>query len=226
MTTPTVNVAPLPARVERLVAWLVGRAAFWALLVGVGFSWPVIWSLRTPLPPPPPALSTLPAFELTDQAGQPFGSRDLAGRVWIASFVFTRCPDACPALVRVLARIQGRARNLEPAFHLVTFTVDPEHDTPAVLAAYARGARASPRMWTFLTGRTEAVRQAVVEGLHVSMGAAPGAAPADVSHGTSLVLVDGRGRVRGIYDPEAPDVVDRVVRDAGLLINREAGGRT
>ena len=226
MTKPTVSIDAASRRAEALLARLVGRAGFWALLVGASFSWPVVWALRTPLPPPPPVLSTLPAFQLVDPGGQPFGSRDLEGRVWVASFVFTRCQDACPSVTRVLALVQARARNLEPAFHLVSFSVDPDHDTPAVLAGYARGVRASPRMWTFLTGPGEEVRQAVVRGLRVQVDGAPGRAPAEISHGTALVLVDGRGRVRGYYDPEEPDVVDRLVRDAGLVINREGGGRT
>jgi protein SCO1/2 len=119
-----------------------------------------------------------------------------------------------------MSRIQDRARSLEPALRLVSFSVDPEYDTPARLADYARGHGASPRMWTFLTGPADAVRATVERGLRVSMGG-PDAPPSpeELSHGTHLVLVDGAGRIRGYYDPEAPDVVDRVVRDAARVVN-------
>jgi len=218
----------LAGRLEALAARAVGRPAFWATLIGALAAWPVAWSMATTLPPPLPVLSTVPPFQLVDQAGQPFGSSDLVGRVWVASFVFTRCQTTCPALTRVVTRVQDRTRALEPAFHLVTFSVDPGYDTPERLAAYARGAHASPRMWTFLTGPSEQVRAAVERGLRVGLGGADsdGAAPAGSFHGTSLVLVDGRGRVRGYYDPEAPGVVDRLVRDVGLLVNREGGDRS
>lgn len=209
------------ARFHALLRAAVGRPLVWAAVIATLAAWPVTWSLRTRVPPPPPVLGTLPAFQLTDQDGRPFGSADLSGRVWVASFLFTRCDTVCPAVTREVARIQARTRNLEPAFHLVSFSVDPGHDTPARLAAYARSARASPRMGTFLTGPAEAVRRTIEEGLRVSVGREPDdPSPAGISHGTHLVLIDGASRIRGYYDPEAPDTVDRLVRDAALLVNR------
>jgi protein SCO1 len=120
-----------------------------------------------------------------------------------------------------MARVQSRTRNLEPVFHLVSISVDPEFDDPGRLAAYARAYHASPRMWTFLTGSLDAVRETVVRGLRVSMGRDPDLPGGEgVFHGTHLVLVDGERRIRGYYDPDASDAVDRVVRDAALLVNR------
>lgn len=207
----------LGARARRLV----GRPAFWAVLSAALFSWPVVWSLRARLPPPLPALASLPPFDLVDQAGRPFGSRDLEGRVWVASFIFTRCATVCPRITAQMSRVQDRTRQLAPAFHLVSFSVDPEYDTPERLAAYARLHRASPRLWTFLTGPEQAVKLAVVDGLKVAVGREGGGVrPEEIFHGSHLVLVDGRGRVRGYYDSEDEQVVERVVRDAGLLVNR------
>ena len=200
---------------------VVARPVAWALLVAFIAAWPIVWALRTPVPPRLKVLGTLPPFELTAQDGSPFGSKDLAGRVWVASFIFTRCDTVCPAITRQMARIQGRTRNLEPAFHLVSISVDPEFDDPARLAAYARAYRASPRMWTFLTGSVETVLHTVVRSLRVGMGVdAKRSEEQDISHGTHLVLVDGEGRIRGYYDSGGADVVERVVRDAALLVNR------
>jgi len=215
----TPEIAHPRGRFEAAAAALVGRRSFWVVLVLAIASWPAIWALRTPLPPPLPVLAAVPGFELTDQQGHRFGSEELAGRVWLASFIFTRCQTVCPAITSTMARIQGRTRNLAPAFRLVSFSVDPGFDTPGRLEAYARAHRASPRMWSFLTGPVEAVRSAVEQGLKVSMDPGGGDA-AEISHGTHLVLVDGRGRVRRYYDPGAPDVVDRVVRDVALVVNR------
>jgi protein SCO1 len=210
------------ARLDALARAAAGRPLLWVAAIAALAAWPVIWTLGTRVPPPPPVLGTVPAFQLVDQDGRPFGSSDLAGRVWIASFIFTRCETVCPSITRQMARIQDRSRNLEPALHLVSFSVDPGHDTPARLNGYARANRASARMWTFLTGPTEEIRRTVEEGLRVSMGQAEDdeAPPAAISHGTHLVLIDGRARIRGYYDPDAPDAVDRVVRDAALLVNR------
>jgi len=210
------------ARVQGHVSRLVGRPVVWALLVAAIFSWPIARAVRTRLPPPLPELAALPRFELLDQEGRPFGTKDLEGRVWVASFIFTRCATVCPRITARMAKVQDRTRQLAPAFHLVSFSVDPGHDTPARLAEYARAHRASPRLWTFLTGPEQAVKDAVVGGLKVYMGKEQGEDGGfeGIFHGSHLVLVDARGRVRGYYDPEDPDAVDRVVRDAGLLVNR------
>ena len=183
-----------PGRIDATVRAAAGRPLLWLVALCAVAAWPVIWSLRTPLPSPPPVLGTLPTFELTDEAGRPFGSKDLAGRTWVASFIFTRCPTVCPRITARMARIQDRTRNLEPALHLVSFSVDPEYDTPARLGEYARGHGASPRMWTFLTGPVGTVQATVEKGLRVSMGREQGdASPEAISHGTHLVLVDGGG---------------------------------
>jgi protein SCO1/2 len=165
-------------------------------------------------------LGVVPPFELTAQDGRPFGSGDLAGRHRIASFIFTRCETVCPRVTAQLARVQGRTRSLDPALHLVSFSVDPDHDSPARLAEYARGHHAIPTMWTFVTGPTSAVQETVERGLRVSMGRDPAdPSPAGISHGTHLVLVDGAARIRGYYDPDAAEAIDRLVRDAALLAN-------
>jgi protein SCO1 len=198
---PTAPRSALRDRIQACVGAAVGRPLTWVVVIALITAWPISWALRTPVPPRLPVLGTVPQFELTAADGGRFGSKDLVGRVWLASFIFTRCQTVCPVITRQMARIQGRTRNLEPAFHLVSISVDPGFDDPARLAAYARAHRASPRMWTFLTGPVDAVRDAV-------------------SQGTSLVLVDSEGRIRGRYDPEDADSVDRVVRDAALLVNR------
>ncbi len=211
----------IPDRVQGAVSWLVGKPLFWlAFVLAVG-SWPLVWSLRTELPAPLPVLGTVPAFQLTDQQGKPFGSRDLDGQVWVASLIFTRCVTVCPAITAQMARIQARTAQLVPAFHLVSISVDPGYDTPERLQAYARQHRATARAWTFLTGPADQVKATVVKGLKAAMGTEKGDDGAEgVFHDTHLVLVDQRGRIRGYYDSSEEKVIDRVVRDAALLVNR------
>jgi protein SCO1/2 len=212
----------LGGRIQEVASRLVARPAFWLALLAIPAAWPLIWSLKTPVPPKLPVLGTLPAFQLTDQSGHPFGSKDLEGRAWVASFIFTRCATICPAITTKMSRIQDRTRNLGASFHLVSFSVDPEFDTPERLAAYARGHRASPRLWSFLTGPDAEVKEAVVNGLKIAVGRekSDDGRFDGIFHGSHLVLVDQRGRVRGYYDSDDRDVVEQVVRDAGLLANR------
>jgi protein SCO1/2 len=215
---PARAVAP-PSRWLRLA----GSPALWLGIVALGISVPVITRIRNPAPPPLPVLGELPAFALVDQDGQRFGKAELAGKVWLAGFIFTRCPTICPVITETMGRIQHRARGIENGFRLVSFSVDPDFDTPAVLTAYAAKHRASPRMWRFLTGPLGQVRETVVDGLKIAMGdAAPKGEQdfASVMHGTHFVLVDHRGRIRGYYNSSDADVVDRVLADATMLINR------
>ena len=99
--------------------------------------------------------------------------------------------------------------------------MDPQYDTPTRLAAYARQHRASPRLWKFLTGPLATIQSTVVDGLKIAMGDPEGQQDfASIMHGTHFVLVDQQGRIRGYYDSSAANVVDRVLADAAMLINR------
>ena len=101
-----------------------------------------------------------------------------------------------------------------------------ELNTPAVLAAYAKEHRANPRVWTFLTGTLEAIRSTVVDGLKIQMGKTPGGGDdvASLFHGTHFVLVDDQLRIRGYYRMGDDDVLDRLVRDVGVLANQIPSG--
>jgi protein SCO1/2 len=175
-----------------------------------------------------PLLATLPEFRLTDQNGRPFGSRELRGKVWLADFMFTRCPTACPRLTALMQRVREHAKGIHRRLHFVSFTIDPAHDTPPVLLAYARQHRAT-RSWSFLTGSYEALEQTIVRGFKVSTGreeeegpargaAIPDERLAEVFHGTHLVLVDPALRVRGYYGSEDDGVEEHIAADARLLL--------
>jgi protein SCO1/2 len=201
------------------IASLVIRPSFWALIVALVVAVQVGHVMRGKLPEPPALRLQLPPFELVNQRGQRFGLDDLRGRVWIANFVFTSCPTVCPKLTRRMQEIQHRGRHLGDGLRLVTFTVDPEVDTPEVLAAYAKEHHAGAR-WTFLTGPLGEIETTVVKGFKIAMGkeeASPGIF--SIFHGERLVLVDQAGAIRGYY--EADDAgITQILRDAGILANR------
>jgi protein SCO1/2 len=222
-TSAPVKGAPRAQRLTNLLGRIAGNPGLWLALVALGLTVPIVTRVLRPPPPALPVLGTLPAFLLTDQDGQGFGSADLRGQVWVAGFIFTRCPTICPAITATMGRMQHRARGLGQDFRLVSFSVDPAFDTPERLAAYASQNRASPRTWKFLTGSFDSVKQTVVDGLKISMAdQAPTGEQdfASIMHGTHFVLVDRDGRIRGYYDSSQPEVVDRVLADAAMLINR------
>lgn len=151
-------------------------------------------------------LGQVPAFSFTDQLGQPVSNRDLAGKVWVANFVFTRCPSVCPLLTAKFSALQTKIGPL-PDVRFVSFSVDPEFDTPEVLKAYAARFEADPKRWSFLTGPIADIEKTVVDGFKVHMGEAS-ARPEnptliDIMHGEHFVLVDQTGTIRGYYRSDA-----------------------
>ncbi len=196
--------APLPLRA-------LSHPVFWTFFLAAILALPLARQALGPPAPPLPVLGTVPAFRFTDQNGATFGPETLAGRPWVADFIFTRCPTVCPLMTERLAALQPR---LGERVHLVSVSVDPDFDTPERLRAFAveHGA-ASPR-WHFLTGDTASVQRAITQGFKISVvheGAADDALT--LIHGVHLVLVDGQGRIRGYYDSTDDDALQRLVRD-------------
>jgi protein SCO1/2 len=206
-----------------LVARLVGSPFVWIVACGLLFGVPILRSVRRQLGASPVVLGTLPAFALTDQAGRAFGTRELAGKVWVSDFIFTACQEACPLLSQRMQELARRTKHLGPDFHLVSISVDPERDTPVRLAEYAARYGASPVRWSFLTGPAGEIQDAVTGGFKVGMGreavkADGGATFWEIFHGENLVLVDRRLRIRG-YFPATPEGLDHLVEAIGRVVN-------
>jgi protein SCO1 len=196
---------------------IVGKPIFWVLLVGTIAGLSVVRAMATKLPPKLPVMGKLSDFEFTDQDAQPFGAKQLKGRVWVANFIFTRCPTICPLQTEKMGQVQHRGRNLGDAFHIVSFDVDPEYDTPEKLKEYAGKHRVSPRLWSFVTAPYEQLQKTVVHDLKISMGKDENQ---NVFHGTHVVLVDPQMQIRGYYDVAADDGIDKLMRDISLLVAR------
>jgi protein SCO1/2 len=161
-------------------------------------------------------LGEVPDFAFTDQTGAPVRAADLRGRVQVASFLFTRCPTICPTSAMKLKRIGERLAGRSAAVDLVSFSVDPEHDTPEVLAAFAARYGADPARWRFLTGPPAAIRAAIEGGFKIAVdrGAALADGTPTIVHGTHYVLLDKQLRIRGYYDSDEPTRLDQLVADA------------
>jgi protein SCO1/2 len=169
-------------------------------------------------PPELPRLAQLPEFSLRDQDAAPFGSEQLAGEVWIASFMFTSCPDICPVLTTKLAGLRTRLRGDRSFVRYVSFSVDPETDTPPVLKRYAAERGADREDWRFLTGSLADIKQVVVSGFKQSMQPVPekDGEPANILHGSHFVLIDGERVIRGYYRSDQEGLLT-LARDARVL---------
>ncbi|MGH8056039.1 MAG: SCO family protein [Candidatus Entotheonellia bacterium] len=119
-----------------------------------------------------PLYSVLPDFRLLERSGRAFGLSDLRGRVWVANLFFSHCTDACPSETAEMAQLQAEFGG-EPEFRLVSISVDPERDTPQVLARYADRNGADPERWLFLTGHKATIYRLAREGFKLSVEDAP-----------------------------------------------------
>jgi protein SCO1/2 len=146
----------------------------------------------------------LPKFSLQNQLGQPFTDADLRGRVLVVDFIFTSCPDVCPLLTEQLAALRKQLPAAAP-LSFVSFSVDPEHDTPERLRAFAKQHGVDVENFWFLTGPIADVKRVVTQGFKQAMEAEPvrEGRPRNVLHGTHFVLVDQRGEIRGFFANDA-----------------------
>jgi protein SCO1/2 len=166
-----------------------------------------------------PALGNVGSFSLTDQSGRPVSAETMRGQVWAAAFFFTRCPTVCPRITRRMRALQQAAAKNSVKLRLVSFSVDPDNDTPDVLTAYAKQYGADLSTWRFLTGDLEVVRKTSELGFKLALDgkATAGAEHFGLFHGSHLVLVDGAGQIRGYYRTSEDSQMDQLLRDAALL---------
>ncbi len=163
-----------------------------------------------------PVYGRVPAFKLTSQSGAAFDSRTLDGKVWVADFFFTSCPGPCPRMASQMHDVQERTRDLADV-RMVSFSVDPQTDTPTVLAFYSKRNHADNARWHFLTGPQAELHQ--LSRNVFKLGDVDGS----LMHSTRFVLVDRKGRIRGYYSTEDGDNgVPRLIEDIRDLA-RERG---
>lgn len=149
-------------------------------------------------------LGQIASFQLTDQTGRAFDSRSLAGHIWVADFIYTTCPGPCPMMSSDMHKLQDRTAST-PDLKLVSFTVDPAHDTPPILAAYARHFVANPARWSFLTGEQAKLNDLGFNSFHLN------AVDGSLVHSTRFVLVDRRMRIRGYYSSSDDGFINQLL---------------
>jgi cytochrome oxidase Cu insertion factor (SCO1/SenC/PrrC family) len=159
-----------------------------------------------------PVLGSVPEFVLTEASGTTLRQADLLGKVWIASFIFTRCGEACPMMMRHEVQLQAELPVRDDLW-LVSFSVDPDWDTPKVLTDYAHTFGADRSRWLFLTGDKKQVYHLATNGFRLSTLDADPAKEMPILHSTKLVLVDRHGAIRGYYDSADDTNLHKLIRD-------------
>lgn len=163
-----------------------------------------------------PRTHKVPDFEFLAQDGTRLAPSDLEGKIWVANFIFTRCKGPCPLITARMAELQQKlARSKTDDIRLVSFTVDPEYDTPAVLAEYAQAVGANPEVWKFVTGPKPEMEKAIREGFLQALLDGEDGSPI---HSTRFVVVDREGFMRSFPDGNDPEVVQKLLMDIGDIL--------
>lgn len=161
-------------------------------------------------PQPLPVFGHVPGFRLTSQTGEPFDRTALDGKIWAADFIFTHCSGPCLRLSAQMRRVQTAVMEF-PDVRLISFSVDPQRDTPSVLAEYAMRYRAQPGRWFFLTGDQKTLD--ALDRRAFMLGNVDGS----LEHSTRFVLVDRKGRIRGYYGTSEDDPTMHLIADIRRL---------
>ena len=167
----------------------------------------------------------IPQYEFRTQDDTLLSSQEMRGNIYVANFFFTSCPNVCPAMNYNVQQVQNRFKGYDD-FKIVSFTVDPEHDTVEVLKKYEKKIGAINGLWYFLTGDQDSI-YATARDFFVNAMEEPEAAGGFL-HSQYLILVDWKGRIRcrrdengnpiGVYDGLSVDQVNNLEDDIKVLI--------
>lgn len=164
----------------------------------------------------PPVYGVIPDFKLTERDGRMVQAQDLKGSVWIADFIFTRCMGICPMMSSKMRLLQEKLKD-QPGVRLVSFSVDPEYDTPEILKKYAERFSADPQKWFFLTGDKAQIYKLSEQHFYLGVSEIPEAereAPDQkINHSSKLALIDREGKIRGYYDTDHERFMEPLLKD-------------
>lgn len=163
---------------------------------------------------PLPRLNQVGAFTLTDSQNKIFKSEQVSGKVWVAQFFFTTCPGICPKITGSMASLY-RSYSLDPRVHFLSITVNPDNDTPEVLAEFSKRFKVDTQRWHFLTGPNADIQDVGINKLKVGNTEEP------VFHSAYFVLVDGEGWIRGYYDGLEPKAVRKLFKDIAQVLKEK-----
>ena len=156
-------------------------------------------------------------FAFVNQVGDTIRKEDMAGKIYVADFFFTTCPTICPVMKKEMLRVYEQFKG-EPNFRILSHSIDPSHDTQAVLKDYAEKLGVpDAATWNFLTGDQEKIFE-IGQTSYLTTTMADDMEPGGFLHSGAFLLVDQQGRIRGVYDGTKTEQVDRLLADIPKLL--------
>ena len=159
---------------------------------------------------------TIPAFSFTDQNGNSFGSKELAGKIYAVDFFFTSCPGICPKLTDNFIKVQSAFKN-DARVKLVSFSVTPDRDSVPVLQSYAAGHGVNYENWRLLTGSKKDIYSLARNSFYADEDLGEQADENVFLHTENVLLIDTKGRIRGLYKGTYPLEIEKMIREIKIL---------
>ncbi|MGF7217594.1 protein SCO1/2 [Spirosoma lacussanchae] len=159
---------------------------------------------------------TIPDFAFVSQYGDTVTAKAVANKIYVADFFFTSCPTICPKMKVQLKRVYETFKG-NPDVMLLSHTIDPAHDSVAVLREFADNLGVSGRQWLFVTGDRETIYD-IGQNSYMVTAQQDSSAPGGVVHSGAFILVDKQRRIRGIYDGTTQEGVDKLMNDINRLL--------
>jgi protein SCO1/2 len=160
---------------------------------------------------------TIADFAFVNQVGDTIRKEDMAGKIYVADFFFTSCPTICPVMKKEMLRVYEQFKG-EPNLRILSHSIDPNHDTQAVLKDYAEKLGVpDAATWNFLTGDQEKIFE-IGQTSYLTTTMADDMEPGGFLHSGAFLLVDQQGRIRGVYDGTKTEQVDRLLADIPKLL--------
>ena len=158
---------------------------------------------------------TIPPFRFVDQSGDTVTDNMFEDKIYVADFFFSTCPSICPKMMKQMGRISDTTKDKEN-FMIISHTVNPSHDSVAVLAEYAKLVHADPKRWMLVTGDKKQIYDLAIDGYKLAVDEDP-RAPGGFLHSEMFVLVDKLRRIRGYYDGTDTSQVSKLINDIKIL---------
>jgi protein SCO1/2 len=161
-----------------------------------------------------PMLGNVSDFVLYDTTGQEFQRSQLNNKIWVAGFFFTTCGNICPIMIKNMGMLSDKFKNTDDV-RFVSITVNPEFDSPEVLAEYAKKNNADDKKWYFLTGSRESITELAVKSFKIGSKEEP------IFHSAYFVLVDRAQKIRGYYEGTQKEAMEKLSKDTSELVKEK-----
>lgn len=159
---------------------------------------------------------TTPEFNLTNQLSKKVSSKEFEGKIQIVDFFFTSCPTICPKMTNHLKSVE-EAFLKEDKVEIISFSIDPENDTPERLLEYSKLHDIKAEKWTLLTGCKDIIFE-LAKDYKVRAFDDSNERELNLIHDGTFVLVDGRQRIRGYYNGLEGEDTERLINDIKILL--------